>query len=237
VSRRAGVPPDFGEVPANDEVLARTALVGSLAHRAIVELLAQGAGNSPGLPAVMTGELALLTADGLLGAASVQTRALRQVLAGAICGYFWHLLPPSPWSFLAGEHPLRPGRVDVLWAEPGGRVLIDEIKTGRSGVDLAATAAQARRYLNAGALQFGAALVGVRVLCPADPPRSWLCRPGAGPLPLSQTPYLREPPLGTILSGPRSRRRAGPDLGGRPVRGDRGPPRPVAASGGGRLPR
>jgi hypothetical protein len=237
VSRRAGVRPESGEVPAHDEVLARTTLIGSLAHRAIVELLAQYAGNSPGLPAAMTGELALSTADGLLGPASVQTRAHRQVLAGAICSYFWHLLPPSPWSFLAGEHSLRPGRVDVLWAEPGGRVLIDEIKTGRGGVDLAATAAQARRYLTAGVAQFGAALVGVRVLSTADPSRSWLCRPGAGPLPLASTPYLREPPDGATLPGARVRSRPGPGLGGRPVRGDRGPPRLVAAPGGGRLPR
>jgi hypothetical protein len=82
-----GIASDRGEAPAHDEVLARAALVGTLAHRAIAVLLAQYAGNSPGLGAAMTGELALSTADGLPRPASVQTRAHRQVLAGAICSH------------------------------------------------------------------------------------------------------------------------------------------------------
>lgn len=209
----------------SDETLARSPVMGVLAHRAIATLLTS-------TPADRMTDIgwreAIAQADQLFGAHLVENRAHRLTIAAATVTYFRLLLPPASWRVhvdvelnIAGHHP------DVLWRHSNGRVLIDEIKTGYMNLDTRETRDQALTYLRAGQSAFGCNVVGVRVLSTTSLARSWLLsarghrQPLAGTAVLPAVPpprrALRETFPGVCESGPNE----ASDLGA----GPRAPPR------------
>lgn len=113
-------------------------------------------------------------------------------------------LPPPSWSVLAAEDRLDPHtQPDVIWRADRpititdgdrrrtGRVVIDEYKMGArtNTARWERTAAQVRRYLDAGVERWGDDLVGVRVLQAKATRGSVLYIPHAPePIPLMDTP-------------------------------------------------
>jgi hypothetical protein len=199
-----------------DEELARHALLGTLVHRAIAELLQTTRAGTLSDP--LTYRSALTAADRVLAAVpSIEARAHRQRIAAAIYTYLTWLIPPAPWLLSTTELPIGVNRVDLAWADPAGRILIDEVKTGRLGIGLTATGLQITEYLKAGSHQFGDAFLGIRVVSTGDPTRSWLQPPRGRPVPLARTGYLAHPRSWAP-------RRPYPSMAGRPIRGARAPP-------------
>ena len=187
--------------------------IGTLAHRLLAQALTELGGDASATPAPASPVAVAELTDRLLGRHRLENRAHRQTLRATVRAYFAHLLPPPGWEFTGSELPLPPGRIDLYWTAPDGRVLLDEVKTGMFGADLEATAAQCHRYLHDATAQFGEALIGIRVLSIRDPPRSWLLRPGQHTVPLYGSGYVHPavPPAGV-------RPRPLPGRSGRPVR-------------------
>lgn len=209
--------------PPEDEPLARSALVGTLAHLAITAVL-----RDPACPAATLDALpwhrALQEADRLLFPGAIENRAHRQIIAAAVLAYFHRLLPPKGWVFGAAERGLSGTRPDVLWCGPRCTLLLDEIKTGRSAVDDLRTLKQASRHLAAARALHGDAVIGVRVLSTTTPTSSWVLDPQGRQAPLNATELLRHR---LALGRPARRPRQVGSGSGRPiVVSSRAPPRP-----------
>lgn len=147
------------------------AQTGQLTHRVIADLLRDGfdgeARPSIDWQHVLTAVDQRMTRDGY------RDRAARQSVTGAVLGYLT-VLPEPPWLFVAAEHRLPGVRFDLLWRHAEtGILLVDEIKTGYAGVELAATRAQAERYLGAMATVATATTVIVRAVSTKAPQTSW----------------------------------------------------------------
>ncbi|MGZ6771749.1 MAG: PD-(D/E)XK nuclease family protein [Mycobacteriaceae bacterium] len=196
-----------------DEELARSAWVGTLAHRLIAELLAHPKSETEATAERLTARHRAQLADHLLGEHRIENRAHRQTLLAAADNYFRYLLPPGDWTFVASERPLPPGRVDLLWATANGDLLVDEIKTGRFDTSTSATVQQCHGYAEAAVKHFGSSFMGIRVISVRDPPTSWLLRPDGQRQPLSGSGLLQVEHLPRPL---RLRPTSGPS--GRPVR-------------------
>jgi hypothetical protein len=170
----------------DDEELARSTDVGRLAHTAIAELAATA--RQPTFADLIASANAALSMF-----APIEARAHRQNVVGLAGSYFWHLQPPADWRFAGRELQLGSGRVDLLWADPAGRLLVDEIKAGcPRAVRLAATHAQARRYAQIAHAVWGERFVGVRLLALRAPQDCLLFTADGHPRPLHHTPYLRK---------------------------------------------
>lgn len=158
----------------NEETLARHHEMGAVAHRVIARIAAR----------TRTPSMDLIRAE-ILGALPHlepnEGRAHRQNITGAVNTYFGRLLPPEPWKFHGAEVALGRGRLDLLWRDPHGRLLIDEIKTGRAAFfETTANLQQGRTYVADGRRQFGNRLTGLRLLCLQHPERSlYLARPSS----------------------------------------------------------
>lgn len=161
-------------VITDDETLARHHQMGAVCHRVIARIAARTRTPSPDLiRAEILGALPHLEPN--------EGRAHRQNITGAVNTYFGRLLPAATWSFHGAEVALGRGRLDLLWRDPHGRLLIDELKTGRAVFfDTTANLQQGRTYVTDGRRQFGARLTGLRLLCLQHPERSlYLTRPSA----------------------------------------------------------
>jgi len=166
-----------------DEELARSREVGGLTHRVLATLAQHTQRPSPD-------EIKRAISAAMPGYAPIEARAHRQNIASGVFAYFRFLLPPTPWSFLGAEVALGPGRVDLMWQEAGGQVLLDEIKTGSSRqLALTRTLDQITSYLDCARSEFGDSLVGLRLLSTTDPRRSLFIHPGGEHQPLFATPY------------------------------------------------
>jgi hypothetical protein len=107
------------------------------------------------------------------------TRAhLRARCAVAAAGYFDRFVLDQPWQVEGAEICLGASRLDLLWRHPDGRLLADELKTGRLLQPLWQRDAleQAARHASGGERRWGAQFLGVRLLWTQAPERSLLVR-------------------------------------------------------------
>jgi hypothetical protein len=151
----------------DDEELARTDMVGRIIHDTNASFAARGR-------AVPTPtELVAAATGGLAGIGLNEARAHRQNIAGAVAVYFRRLLPPAGWRFRGSEMHLGDGRVDLVWAGPGRRILLDEIKTGHPRqLETSRTREQIRGYLATARGIWPDRLHGLRLLSTTEPSRS-----------------------------------------------------------------
>jgi hypothetical protein len=181
-------PVEAGPVPGMfdlDEGLARTDLVGAIAHAVIADLAALS--RAPDLPLMQK-----RIGDHLHRFGQMESRAHRQNLCGVVQRYFRRCLPPEIYVFGGSEYDLGIGRADLVWFDPLGRVLVDELKTGSSRrLELSSTAEQVERYRRACVSAWGEKFQGLRVLSPVEPSRSRLITPDGTALTLNTTPYLQ----------------------------------------------
>jgi hypothetical protein len=122
-----------------------------------------------------------------------QGRAYKQNTAGHVNSYFTRLLPPHGWRFIGAKVALTTDRADLLWEHPTGRVLADELYTGR-GELIASTPIQIRGQdaLHRAAAVFGPRLAGLRLLATGKPHLSQLHARGTLPVPLQTTPFVHD---------------------------------------------
>ena len=151
----------------DDEELARTDMVGRIIHDIIASFAARGRA----VPSAT--ELIAAATRGLAGVGLNEARAHRQNIAGAVAVYFRRLLPPAGWAFRGSELHLGGGRVDLVWAGPGGQILLDEIKTGHPRqLDTSRTREQVHGYVATARRVWPDQLCGLRLLSTAEPSRS-----------------------------------------------------------------
>ncbi|MGZ6771748.1 MAG: PD-(D/E)XK nuclease family protein, partial [Mycobacteriaceae bacterium] len=161
--------------PYTDETKARPELVGSLTHQVIAHLAARTLS-----PDVETIRRSVREAFPHLG--ENEGRAHKQNIAGRVRTYFTQLLPPTDFSYVGSELHLGQGRVDLLWRNGSGTLLIDEVKTGLGFLlDCTPNRQQAQRYLADGLAAHGPALAGVRLLSTDMPAKSLFFAPGKQP--------------------------------------------------------
>lgn len=169
----------------DDEELARARDVGQLIHAAIGDLAVRCL--QPTLP-----EIDRATNSGLSRFAPIEARAHRQNVKAGIHVYFRRLLPPTDWSFHGAELRLGSGRADLVWTNPDGLLLLDEIKTGSPRqLLLPNTRRQIDRYRDCAQLAWPGQFVGVRLLSLIDPSRSLFIASDGSTHPLDTTDYLR----------------------------------------------
>ncbi|MFC6238024.1 hypothetical protein [Longivirga aurantiaca] len=146
------------------------AQVGQLAHRVIADLLSTT--DDPCIDPTGTWRRVIAAVDHRMKLDGYRDRAARQTITAAALIYL-EQAPAPPWTFVGAE-VTRPGvRFDVLWVHAGtGELMVDEIKTGQSGVVLPSTRAQAERYLRA-LREDGHASARVRALSTRAPSTSW----------------------------------------------------------------
>ncbi|RYP86864.1 hypothetical protein EKO23_07780 [Nocardioides guangzhouensis] len=172
-------------IPFHDEGLARAGDVGSRAHHAIATLAARGT-----RPTYQ--EQVAVVASLLAGFRPIEARAHRQNLLAAVGSYFAHLALPDGWQFHGSEGRLGTGRVDLIWCDPDGRILLDEIKTGNPRTLLIQrTRAQVHGYLAAASEIWSTQFLGVRLLSTLDPATSQFIKPSLEVTALAVTPYRR----------------------------------------------
>lgn len=168
-----------------DEELARSSAVGALTHAVIATLADRDTCPSP------TDIMSAVSAA-LGGFAPIEARAHRQTIVAGAFAYFRFLLPPAGWRFAGSEVALGSGRVDLLWRDAAGRVLIDEIKTGSPrALELTRTRRQVSEYLDCAKHRWPDRLSGLRLLSTGDPARSLFIHPDGRQQPLSATEYRR----------------------------------------------
>jgi hypothetical protein len=118
--------------------------------------------------------------------------ALVQNLAAHVGSYYRQLHPPA--GFVFGGHDLNVGfgPSPLMWRRKATReVLVDVLHTDSVWLlDTAASRTRIQHHLLASRDQFGAALLGVRVLTTGYPPASRLALPEQQLTALIDTPYL-----------------------------------------------
>lgn len=111
--------------------------------------------------------------------------------------YLHRYCPTSPWRLLSSELTLRSSRADLVWwNDDDGRVVLDEIKTGRSRNDHTAAKDQALRHLRGAVEVWGRNVAGVRLLWLSAPRMSQLYTPGK-----NRGIDLADTPLATMRGG------------------------------------
>lgn len=166
-----------------DEEQARSRDIGVTAHAAIATLAARTRTPSPlDYPQAVKAALQKYPASERL--------AHRQNAAGLVAAYFWHLLPPPGWTFAGSELRLGAGRVDLLWRNDVGLILLDEIKAAPArNLILPTTVAQVDRYCQTGRGIWGERFIGVRLLSLRDWRQSLFVTPTGERQPLHTTRY------------------------------------------------
>ncbi len=114
---------------------------------------------------------------------------LAQQVATCVSRYLRFERPPGPWRFIGAEIRLGSGRVDLVWAAPDGRVLIDELKTGSGFILTSSVTQQLVRYAADGRDVYGHAFAGVRCVLPFAPDRSLFVDASGRCTPLAHTVY------------------------------------------------
>jgi hypothetical protein len=163
----------------DDETLARTDLIGTLAHEAIATLIPVT--RTPTVP-----QLKRAASAGRQNFGAVEGLAHRQTIAGLVGAYFWQLLPSDEWTLVGAEQQLGPGRVDLLWTDPERRLLIDEIKTGHvRTLTLQNTRTQVDTYIRTANALWGNRFAGLRLLSLQEPWASKFIAPDGATTPLT----------------------------------------------------
>lgn len=172
-------------IPVHDEGLARKADLGIRAHQVIAKLAARGA--QPTYAEQTEAVKAALT-----GFRPVEKRAHRQNLLSDVHTYFTHLIPPASWLFAGSEDRLGTGRVDLIWTDPDGRILLDEIKTGTPwSLRTTNTQLQVAGYIAAARTRWGRLFVGLRLLSTYDHRESTFIDPALTSSLLDTTAFRR----------------------------------------------
>ncbi len=123
----------------------------------------------------------------------------RQLLAGHLGVYDRCFILPDGWQ-LTGSAPGCP----LTWANQAGAVIVDVVRTGKPSHPLIDRSLRDRLgLLGAWARQRSVTLAGVRVLSMAAPATSLVVTPGAGPVPLAESPLgarlAADPVPGTMV--------------------------------------
>lgn len=169
----------------DDEELARTDMVGRVIHDTIARLAVRTLTPT-------TSEVLDVVAVALHGYRPVEARAHRQKIAAHVSTYFRRLLPPDQWRFVGAEMQLGPGRVDLLWQDRDGALLIDELKTGNvRQLQTRRTREQAAAYLDCAHSIWPDLLSGLRLLSTSEPASSLFISPDGSATQISTTPHLR----------------------------------------------
>lgn len=169
----------------NDEELARSREIGTIAHSVIGRLAAVSL--APELDQVRSAINRELSQF-----ASMEAKAHRQNLRGLVHSYFWHSLPPAAFMLSAAEQRLETGRVDLVWFDIDDQILVDELKAGHPrALQLATTREQVRRYTTELVDTWGDRFLGVRLVSLAEPSASLFVGPGCPPVSLAETEYVR----------------------------------------------
>lgn len=170
-----------------DEELARPTEVGAIIHRVTAALAATTCQPSLALlKGCIDGELARF--------APIEARAHRQNITAAAWAYFRQCLPPEGWAFAGSEHDLGTGRADLVWLNPVGRVLVDELKTwAPRNLRLRSTAQQVEKYRKAAIEAWGDAFVGLRLICPTEVAASFFVQPDGTYSDLASSGFLGRP--------------------------------------------
>lgn len=109
-------------------------------------------------------------------------RAHRQNIAGGVRTYFDRLLPAGDWRFYGHDVHLGRRRVELLWRDSAGRLLIDEVKTGHHAFFATSpNFAHGRRLVHQARDLYGPGLLGLRLLCLSNPRGSLFFRDGYAP--------------------------------------------------------
>jgi hypothetical protein len=169
-----------------DEELARTDMVGRAIHDTIARLAVHTL-------APTTSEILDAVAAELRPYRPIEARAHRQKIAAHVHTYFQRLLPSAQWRFVGAEIQLGPGRVDLLWQNRDGALLIDELKTGNARqLQTRRTREQVAAYLDCAHSIWPDRLSGLRLLSTSEPTRSLFISPDGSATQLSTTPQARK---------------------------------------------
>ncbi|GEM_PF-5895560 len=165
----------------SDEILAEdpdnyALIVGDRAHRISGHLLLAGPIPTDRLARVRM----LLEAGRDVMAEYPAPNRARAVLAEATssaAAYFARFLPPAPWRFEGAEVSVTSGRLDLIFVDPRGRRLIDELKFGTCRSSETALRPQIDKYLDAGEALWGEDFVGLRLCAVRQPTASRFYHP------------------------------------------------------------
>lgn len=102
-----------------------------------------------------------------------------QRLATSTASYFRLFAPTEEWSFIGAEVAGRNCRFDFAFKSNSGRVIVDELKTGRfvDKVQRQLADAQIETAVKAGVIKWSDGFDGVRVLFLSAPRASFVARP------------------------------------------------------------
>lgn len=145
--------------------------VGLAVHLVIAELMREGR-RQPTLQ-----ELLIVAAGSALMRKRVGSyrQAARQRLLTATSVYLRYFVPGPEWRFVGSEVAVPGARLDLVFEAVDGRVMADEIKTGRlSATEQAGFEEQIQRQLRGGGELYGTDFAGVRGLLLWAPSRSFI---------------------------------------------------------------
>ena len=86
--------------------------------------------------------------------------------------YFSRFYPDAPWKLLDTEFVAENCRFDIVYVDPTGMVLIDELKFGRNRSAEYLVRDQLNRYLDEGKRRWGDCFGGLRLCAVNEPARS-----------------------------------------------------------------
>lgn len=158
------------------ELHLEAAAIGRCAHTVIATVLAEGLEAERGC---RVQQILRVTREVLADyPIKARVRAVLMECSTASATYLARFALPQGWYFLDSEIPLEGGRADIAYAhESDGRVLLDEIKTGRGRHGEARLRTQIDRYVLAGRERWGSRFVGVRLCAVSQPSRTRLFLP------------------------------------------------------------
>jgi hypothetical protein len=107
-----------------------------------------------------------------LGKALWKTRPVGNTIASQVrtacvtrASAYLRRVQPDRWDLVGAELPVGHAVADLVWTDPvTGDVVIDEIKSGGSGIDDPTVRSQVRRLYDGGRAEWGDAFVGVRLV-------------------------------------------------------------------------
>lgn len=164
---------DTPEEPEKDFAMA----VGERTHAAIARMLDGGVPADRANRVIAIGEAtnAVLTESPVV---HPRAKAAKMSVATGVACYLSFFLPPRDWRYVASEVVLGRGRADLVFEHGDGRVLVDEVKTGRGRVNETKARPQIDRLLAGGAERWGRQFVGVRLCALSEPQVTRLFVPG-----------------------------------------------------------
>lgn len=108
--------------------------------------------------------------------AAMRRRVPKTLVTQSVLSFLWHFDLRATHALVGYEHPVRGGRVDLVWKHRhDASIVFDEIKTGMSAVrPLLGLKSQYTALARGGSEQFGESFVGLRQLTLLHPRRAML---------------------------------------------------------------